>query len=146
MDDLLLSRPNSQAHMQQELPGEVFFCSILSFFFTKYTMPRYSNTNCFLFQAKSICVPKDYVKFELPPESPTVVYIGIDIKDIPKVRVLNIFLFKFIYAFFLILFPNAKEILLYLIIFHIWAYPTGYFQIYLHFLIVFPSILVSAGV
>ena len=95
---------------------------------------------------QGICVPKDYVKFELPPESPTVVYIGIDIKDIPKVRVLNIFLFKFIYAFFLILFPNAKEILLYLIIFHIWAYPTGYFQIYLHFLIVFPSILVSAGV
>ena len=146
MDDLLLSRPNSQPHMQQELPGEVFCSMTLLFFFTKYTMSQYSNTNCFLFQAKSICVPKDYVKFELPPESPTVVYIGIDIKDIPKVRVLNIFLFKFIYAFFLILFPNAKEILLYLIIFHIWAYPTGYFQIYLHFLIVFPSILVSAGV
>ena len=31
-------------------------------------------------------MPKDYVKFELPPESPTVVYIGIDIKDIPKAR------------------------------------------------------------
>ena len=40
----------------------------------------------FLSQAKSICVPKDYVKFELPPESPTVVNIGIDIKDIPKVE------------------------------------------------------------
>ena len=68
-----------------------FFLQHTLLFFTKYTMPRYSNTNCFLFQAKSICVPKDYVKFELPPESPTVVYIGIDIKDIPKVKLLNIF-------------------------------------------------------
>ena len=35
--------------------------------------------------SKSICVPKDYVKFELPPTSPTTVMIGVDIKDIPKV-------------------------------------------------------------
>lgn len=36
-------------------------------------------------QSKSICVPDDYVKFELPPDSPTFVSIGVDIKDIPKV-------------------------------------------------------------
>ena len=61
-------------------------------FFPKYTICLNIQTLIiFLFQAKSICVPKDYVKFELPPESPTVVYIGIDIKDIPKVRLLSIF-------------------------------------------------------
>ena len=34
---------------------------------------------------QSICLPDDYVKFELPPETPTYVSIGVDIKDIPKV-------------------------------------------------------------
>ena len=34
---------------------------------------------------QSICLPDDYVKFELPPVTPTYVSIGIDIKDIPKV-------------------------------------------------------------
>ena len=34
-----------------------------------------------------ICVPGDYVKFELPEEDrATYVYIGVDIKDIPKVN------------------------------------------------------------
>jgi len=32
-----------------------------------------------------MCIPEDYVKFELPPDSPTTVSIGVDIKDIPKV-------------------------------------------------------------
>ena len=30
-------------------------------------------------------MPDEYVKFELPPASPTTVQIGVDIKDIPKV-------------------------------------------------------------
>lgn len=34
---------------------------------------------------QTICLPADYVKFELPPETPTYVSIGVDIKDIPKV-------------------------------------------------------------
>ena len=34
---------------------------------------------------QTICLPDDYVKFELPPETPTYVSIGVDIKDIPKV-------------------------------------------------------------
>ena len=34
---------------------------------------------------QSICLPEKYVKFELPPVSPTTVQIGVDIKDIPKV-------------------------------------------------------------
>ena len=34
---------------------------------------------------QSICLPDDYVKFELPPDTPTTVSIGVDIKDIPKV-------------------------------------------------------------
>ena len=34
-----------------------------------------------------ICVPDDYIKFELPEEDrPTNVSIGVDIKDIPKVN------------------------------------------------------------
>merc|ERR1712018_560718 len=34
-----------------------------------------------------ICVPEDYIKFELPEEDrPTNVSIGVDIKDIPKVN------------------------------------------------------------
>ena len=34
-----------------------------------------------------ICVPADYVKFELPEEDrATYVSIGVDIKDIPKVN------------------------------------------------------------
>ena len=34
---------------------------------------------------QSICLPDTYVKFELPPDTPTYVSIGVDIKDIPKV-------------------------------------------------------------
>ena len=34
-----------------------------------------------------ICLPPDYMKFELPQDETTnVVSIGVDIKDIPKVR------------------------------------------------------------
>ena len=44
-------------------------------------LPRCTQSS----HTKSICVPTDYVKFELPPESPTTVMIGVDIKDIPKV-------------------------------------------------------------
>jgi len=36
-------------------------------------------------EAKSICLPNDYVKFELPPVQPITISIGVDIKDIPKV-------------------------------------------------------------
>lgn len=38
-----------------------------------------------LVTGQTICLPDDYVKFELPPETPTYVSIGVDIKDIPKV-------------------------------------------------------------
>lgn len=38
-----------------------------------------------LVTGQTICLPADYVKFELPPETPTYVSIGVDIKDIPKV-------------------------------------------------------------
>ena len=35
-----------------------------------------------------ICIPEDYMKFELPREGEaTHVSIGVDIKDIPKVRI-----------------------------------------------------------
>ena len=34
-----------------------------------------------------ICIPNDYMKFELPStDEPTTVTIGVDIKDIPKVK------------------------------------------------------------
>ena len=38
-------------------------------------------------ERRRICVPEDYIKFELPEEDrPTYVSIGVDIKDIPKVN------------------------------------------------------------
>ena len=37
------------------------------------------------FQGNSICIPKGYSKFDLPNETQTVVNVGIDIKDIPKI-------------------------------------------------------------
>ena len=38
-------------------------------------------------EVMKICVPEDYMKFELPVEgASTLVSIGVDIKDIPKVR------------------------------------------------------------
>ena len=36
-------------------------------------------------KGNSICIPKDYSKFDLPNETKTVVNVGIDIKDIPKI-------------------------------------------------------------
>ena len=38
-----------------------------------------------MIQGNSICIPKDYSKFDLPNETRTVVNVGIDIKDIPKI-------------------------------------------------------------
>ena len=39
-------------------------------------------------EVMKICVPEDYMKFELPVEGEsTFVSIGVDIKDIPKVRI-----------------------------------------------------------
>ena len=40
---------------------------------------------CLILQGNSICIPKDYSKFDLPNETRTVVNVGIDIKDIPKI-------------------------------------------------------------
>ena len=36
-------------------------------------------------KGNSICIPRDYSKFDLPNETQTVVNVGIDIKDIPKI-------------------------------------------------------------
>ena len=36
-------------------------------------------------KGNAICIPKDYSKFDLPNETKTVVNVGIDIKDIPKI-------------------------------------------------------------
>ena len=44
-----------------------------------------TQKSCMKGEAKTICLPKDYVKFELPPNQPITVSIGIDIKDIPNV-------------------------------------------------------------
>ena len=33
----------------------------------------------------AICIPSNYSKFDLPNETMTVVHVGIDIKDIPKI-------------------------------------------------------------
>ena len=41
---------------------------------------------CAVGETKRICIPKDYMKYELPTEEgATDVWIGVDIKDIPKV-------------------------------------------------------------
>ena len=52
---------------------------------------RYSETSgkrfCADGERTRICVPADYIKFELPEdERPTYVKVGVDIKDIPKVN------------------------------------------------------------
>ena len=45
------------------------------------------NSLCTDGEVMKICVPEDYMKFELPVEgASTLVSIGVDIKDIPKVR------------------------------------------------------------
>ena len=42
---------------------------------------------CAVGETKRICIPKDYMKYELPTEEgATDVWIGVDIKDIPKVN------------------------------------------------------------
>ena len=43
------------------------------------------SITCLILQGNSICIPKDYSKFDLPNETRTVVNVGIDIKDIPKI-------------------------------------------------------------
>ena len=52
---------------------------------------RYQETSgkrfCADGERTRICVPADYIKFELPEdERPTYVKVGVDIKDIPKVN------------------------------------------------------------
>ena len=45
------------------------------------------STLCSAGQYTIICIPEDYMKFELPStDAPTLVSIGVDIKDIPKVK------------------------------------------------------------
>ena len=39
----------------------------------------------FCAKGNSICIPQDYSRFDLPNETQTVVHVGIDIKDIPKI-------------------------------------------------------------
>ena len=36
-------------------------------------------------KGQAICIPSNYSKFDLPNETLTVVHVGIDIKDIPKI-------------------------------------------------------------
>ena len=50
-----------------------------------FPCPAVRQEKCMKGEAKTICLPKDYVKFELPPNQPITVSIGIDIKDIPNV-------------------------------------------------------------
>lgn len=46
-----------------------------------------NGTLCSEGESTRICIPNDYMKFELPStDEPTTVSIGVDIKDIPKVK------------------------------------------------------------
>ena len=45
--------------------------------------PNLQTTICA--KGNSICIPKNYSKFDLPNETQTTVSVGIDIKDIPKI-------------------------------------------------------------
>ena len=47
------------------------------------TKPNIQSTICA--KGNSICIPEDYSRFDLPNETQTVVKVGIDIKDIPKI-------------------------------------------------------------
>ena len=44
-------------------------------------------------KGQAICIPSNYSKFDLPNETLTVVHVGIDIKDIPKVSNLRLHVF-----------------------------------------------------
>ena len=50
-------------------------------------LPLNRRRNCSRVCAKgqAICIPSNYSKFDLPNETLTVVHVGIDIKDIPKI-------------------------------------------------------------
>ena len=49
--------------------------------------PRRYSKLCSAGEYTRICIPEDYMKFELPTtHEPTNVAIGVDIKDIPKVK------------------------------------------------------------
>ena len=58
----------------------LFYC--ISFL----TSPAWTKNCSGKFITNDICIPKDYMKYELPTEEgATDVWIGVDIKDIPKV-------------------------------------------------------------
>ena len=52
-----------------------------------YTMipPLGQSQSTICAKGNSICIPRDYSKFDLPNETKTIVNVGIDIKDIPKI-------------------------------------------------------------
>ena len=65
-----------------------FSVTMLCFLFLSlYTMipPLGQSQSTICAKGNSICIPRDYSKFDLPNETKTIVNVGIDIKDIPKI-------------------------------------------------------------
>ena len=60
-------------------------------------------------KGNSICIPKNYSKFDIPNETQTIVNVGIDIKDIPKID--DIDFSVTINAFFLVRWTDERLVI-----------------------------------
>ena len=77
---------NSIALLNVKIYSVVWATIFLSFLNITTCQGPYSKL-CSAGEFTRICIPEDYMKFELPSTTePTTVTIGVDIKDIPKVK------------------------------------------------------------
>ena len=78
--------PKSIAMLKVQIYSVVWSTIFLSFLNITTCQGPYSKL-CSAGEFTRICIPEDYMKFELPSTTePTTVTIGVDIKDIPKVK------------------------------------------------------------
>ena len=81
-----MHNPNSIAVLKLQIYSVVWSTVFFSFLNITTCQGPYSKL-CSAGEFTRICIPADYMKFELPSTSePTTVTIGVDIKDIPKVK------------------------------------------------------------
>ena len=82
----LLRNSNSVTLLKVQIYSVVWSTIFLSFLNISTCQGPYSKL-CSAGEFTRICIPEDYMKFELPSTTePTAVTIGVDIKDIPKVK------------------------------------------------------------
>ena len=82
----ILRNSNSVTLLKVQIYSVVWSTIFLSFLNISTCQGPYSKL-CSAGEFTRICIPEDYMKFELPSTTePTAVTIGVDIKDIPKVK------------------------------------------------------------